>query len=496
MHALRAPGTLRSLATADSTSALDAFLLRWSSAAANERANAQLFLAELADLLGVPRPGNDHAHGYSFEFPTGPGATPTASSMPQEPLLRKFRNIECRDAVLAWDGEPVPQRRAAPESGGHRAVDAAGGTSHGSDGALPSTPGEIVTVWDRRSFKTDLVTGRDVPDETQRVPLLTYPGARPAAWPAADFIVGNPPFLGNKRMRDDLGDGYTEALRAAYPDVPESADFVMHWWHKAAALVRSGAARRFGLITTNSLRQTFNRRVVEMHLKGVPLRVMAIPPFPAGASPDAAEAPPHQMGAEFRPAGAPPEEMGATPIASGGAPTAGNSTHAANGGAPAPNGGAQKSAIYSGEHLKAAPLSLLFVIPDHPWVDTAEGAAVRIAMTVGVAGTPRWLRPAFQSREKGAGGREQATQQQMKLPEGSGSRPPAPRSLPAKQPWPKTLAERVAAVERALQSAAAPVTAAALASRFTRAKPADLAEILDTLATMGRAHREGDRFSS
>ena len=36
--------------------------------------------------------------------------------------------------------------------------------------------------------------------------------------------------------------------------------------------------------------------------------------------------------------------------------------------------------------LSLPPLSLVFAIPDHPWVDTAEGAAVRIAMTVGVAG--------------------------------------------------------------------------------------------------------------
>jgi hypothetical protein len=32
------------------------------------------------------------------------------------------------------------------------------------------------------------------------------------------------------------------------------------------------------------------------------------------------------------------------------------------------------------------PLSLAFAIPDHPWVDAADGAAVRIAMTVGAAG--------------------------------------------------------------------------------------------------------------
>ena len=55
--------------------------------------------------------------------------------------------------------------------------------------------------------------GRDVPDETKRVPLLTYPDAWPAAWPRADYLIGNPPFLGTARMREDLGDGYTEALR-------------------------------------------------------------------------------------------------------------------------------------------------------------------------------------------------------------------------------------------------------------------------------------------
>ncbi len=191
-------------------------------------------------------------------------------------MLKKFRNIECRDAVLAWDGDPQPAR---------------------------DERGEIVTVWDRRSQKTDLVTGRDVPDETKRVPLLTYPNARPAAWPKADYIVGNPPFIGTSRMREDLGDGYAETLRAVCPEVPESADFVMYWWDKAASLVRAGKVRRFGLITTNSLRQTFSRRVLQRHL---------------------------------------------------------------------------------GE------ISLVFAVPDHPWVDATakdeKKAAVRIAMTVGVAG--------------------------------------------------------------------------------------------------------------
>ena len=173
-------------------------------------------------------------------------------SLPAEPVLKKFRNIECRDAVLASDGDPQPARDAA---------------------------GEIITVWDRRSTKTDLVTGRNVPDETKRVPMLTYPNARPAKWPKADYVVGNPPFIGAARMRDDLGDGYAEALRSAYPTVPESADFVMYWWHKAASLGRAGKLRLFGLITTNSLRQTFNRRVLQQHLGELSL-IFAVPDHP------------------------------------------------------------------------------------------------------------------------------------------------------------------------------------------------------------------------
>ncbi|MFP6699027.1 MAG: hypothetical protein VCF08_19375 [Alphaproteobacteria bacterium] len=50
-------------------------------------------------------------------------------------------------------------------------------------------------------------------------------------WPKVDFIVGNPPFLGGKGIREAMGEGYQAALWAAYreKDVPHSADFVMYW---------------------------------------------------------------------------------------------------------------------------------------------------------------------------------------------------------------------------------------------------------------------------
>jgi hypothetical protein len=193
---------------------------------------------------------------------------------PPEPVIKNYHNIQCRDAVLAWDKVDYVL----------------------DDKGIP------VTRWDGRSTKPHPVTGEEVPDESARVPLELYHNPRKAEWPEADFVVGNPPFIGASTMRRALGDGYVDALRETWNDVPESADYVMYWWHHAADLTRGGKLKRFGFITTNSLRQTFNRRVIEQHM-------------------------------------------------------------------------AQKN-----------PLSLVFAVPDHPWVDAADGAAVRIAMTAAQAG--------------------------------------------------------------------------------------------------------------
>jgi len=131
-----------------------------------------------------------------------------------------------------------------------------------------------------------------------------YSEARPAEWPAADFIVGNPPFVGDKAMRRALGDEYVTSLRKTYAgQVPESADLVIYWWQRAAQLAASGKVERFGFITTNSITQTFNRRVVQDFLADT-----------------------------------------------------------------------------------TQPVSLVYAIPDHPWVDAADGAAVRVAFTVAERG--------------------------------------------------------------------------------------------------------------
>jgi len=191
---------------------------------------------------------------------------------PSEPIIRAFRNIESRDAILAFDSwEYRADKSGKPEM-----------------------------RWDGRSTKTDPVTGREVPDPEKTLPDMVFKNPRPATWPEADFILGNPPFLGGSSKRGILGQGYFEALAKAYPELPESCDLVMYWWHKAAGIVRAKKAVRFGFITTNSISQAFNRRIIALHLD--------------------------------------------------------------------------------------AGLSVTFAIPDHPWVDSADGAAVRIALTVGTSG--------------------------------------------------------------------------------------------------------------
>jgi len=193
------------------------------------------------------------------------------------PLLPKQSTIQCRDAVLDYD-EKVP---------------------------LKNEDGSFKTIWDGHTTKPHPVTGKEVPDEAARKPLFEYLNPRRTTWPEANYIVGNPPFLGASRMRDGLGDGYTEALRKAFKKhKPDSWDFVMFWWHQAAELVRDKKAQQFGFITTNSIHQTFNRRCLEAFLNN-----------------------------------------------------------------------------------DKKPVSLAFAIPDHPWIDSADGAAVRISMTVGSLGS-------------------------------------------------------------------------------------------------------------
>ena len=86
----------------------------------------------------------------------------------------------------------------------------------------------------------------------------------PATWPEAEFIVGNPPFLGDRRMRGALGSEYVDGLRSAWDGiVPAGADLVCYWHELARCQIAEGTTLRAGLLATNSIRGGANRRVLD-----------------------------------------------------------------------------------------------------------------------------------------------------------------------------------------------------------------------------------------
>ena len=121
----------------------------------------------------------------------------------EEPILRVLSNIQHRDAIIELDADGSPK------------LDSAG---------TPSEP----------------------------------------AWPKVDFIVSNPPFLGGKLLRRNLGDAYVDALLKLYKDrVPAEADLVTYWFEKAREMVERRQARTVGLVATQGIRGGANREVLK-----------------------------------------------------------------------------------------------------------------------------------------------------------------------------------------------------------------------------------------
>lgn len=102
--------------------------------------------------------------------------------------------------------------------------------------------------------KLDTIENRDA--------VLAPDGTR-AEWPKADVVVGNPPFLGDKRMNSGLGESYTSALRNAWGGVPGGVDLVAYWFAKAWQQMQAGELKRAGLVSTNSIRGGANREVLK-----------------------------------------------------------------------------------------------------------------------------------------------------------------------------------------------------------------------------------------
>ena len=145
-----------------------------------------------------------------------------------EPVLHAYGTIKKQDAILSYNKFEL----------------------------LRDEAGKPLTRWDGFTMKLHPITGEEIPDPDATVEQYRYEKPRPAEWPEVEFIVGNPPFIGGKDIRTQLGDGYAEACRKARPRIPGGADFVMHFWDEAAVRLlrkpkrgRSNPLRRFGFIT-------------------------------------------------------------------------------------------------------------------------------------------------------------------------------------------------------------------------------------------------------
>ena len=93
--------------------------------------------------------------------------------------------------------------------------------------------------------------------------LLT-PEGKPAPWPKADVIIGNPPFLGAKRLKPERGPDYVNTMRKAYADVPGMADYCVYWFRRAAdhlpeCTAADPVAGRAGLVGTQNIRNNQSR---------------------------------------------------------------------------------------------------------------------------------------------------------------------------------------------------------------------------------------------
>jgi type II restriction/modification system DNA methylase subunit YeeA len=85
-----------------------------------------------------------------------------------------------------------------------------------------------------------------------------------APWPDAEFVVGNPPFLGTKKMLRGLGVDYARAIRKVYEGrLSPFSDLVCWWFEKAHSQVQLGRTKRVGLVATNSIRGGRNRKILD-----------------------------------------------------------------------------------------------------------------------------------------------------------------------------------------------------------------------------------------
>lgn len=84
-----------------------------------------------------------------------------------------------------------------------------------------------------------------------------------AQWPEADFIVGNPPFLGMRVVRKSgMPEEYIQATHNEF-DLPNSSDLCCYWFEVGRRAICTQPKTRLGLLATQQIRKGANNWVIE-----------------------------------------------------------------------------------------------------------------------------------------------------------------------------------------------------------------------------------------
>ena len=211
------------------------------------------------------------AHGYEFKT---------------NPVLEPLSHIECRDALLTFDAGAVetlpviePGARAAqmpephtlrflksaPTSAPPTPLNDVDRSTHveesmGSDHDFAqqnSCSDPIHSGADRTTTSSDPISASSINNATSN-------HVTEAPWPKANVVIGNPPFLGDRKMIRELGEAYSLNLRKTYEGrVPGGADLVCYWFEKARKAIEINGLGAAGLVATNSIRGGANRKVLD-----------------------------------------------------------------------------------------------------------------------------------------------------------------------------------------------------------------------------------------
>lgn len=212
----------------------EAFINLWKDNELTERAGAQAHFDDLCDLLGVEKPSDPD--NYCFER----GAKKSDGGDGWADVWKR--------GFFGWENKKPG-----------RTLDAA--LKQLTDYALRLENPPLLVVSDREIARDPILRPLD---GIEHCDALLNPDGAEATWPKADVIIGNPPFLGDKMMRSELGDDYVEKLRKLYEGrVPGGADLVTYWFEKARAQIEAGRTKAAGLVATNVISRGANRKILQ-----------------------------------------------------------------------------------------------------------------------------------------------------------------------------------------------------------------------------------------